>query len=144
MKIKKIVIGISALTGFGVLASVIIVAVLPPVYQSKTVTIMDGSSGFFVLGDHQAYAVNAQPDRSTPRVDLIGNWSVLDNVISIEAPAPIMECNSMKGQMHWNRIDWKIESEAMQPPVILTDTRVFLPWSVFAISRQIHKKPNKS
>ena len=144
MKIKKISIRVLVITGFGLLASVIVVVMMPPVYHSPSVTIMNGSTGFVVLGDHQAYAVNTHPDLPTPRVDLIGDWSVRDNVIRIESPDPKLQCKSMEGQMHWNRIDWTFEFNAMQPPVYVTDRRVFMPWSVIAISRQIHKKPNKS
>ena len=101
---------------------------------------MDGSNGFVVLCGHKAFAVNTHPDLATPRVDLIGDYAVRDNAIKIEAPEPMLQCKSMEGQMHWNRIDWTfIELNTMHQPVRLTDQRVFLPWSVIAISRQIHK-----
>lgn len=139
MKMRKIIIGVSVLTGCGMLVSVIIIAVMPPVYQSKTVTIMDGSTGFVVLCDHQAFAVNTHPDRATPRVDLIGDFALRNNAIKIEVPEPMLQCKSMEGQMHWNRIDWTIELDTMHPPEYLSDQRVFMPWSVIAISTQIHK-----
>ncbi len=139
MNVRKIMIGVSALAACVVLVSVIIIAVMPPVYQSKTVTMMDGSTGFVVLCDHQAFAVNTHPDRAAPRVDLIGDFTLWNNAINIEAPAAMFPCTSMEGQMHWNRIDWTIKLGAMHPPEYLTDQRVFMPWSVIAISTQIHK-----
>ena len=140
MKIRKIIIGVSAVTSCGVLASAVIIAVMPAVYDSKGFTMMDGSTGYVVLSDHQAFTVNTHPELTTPRVDLIGDYAVRDNAIKIEAPNSILQCKSIEGQMHWNRIDWTFnELNIMNQPEPITDQRVFLPWSVIAISRQIPK-----